>query len=252
MARMAGTYAREVFVRPVFPVIAIVSVFSATVLHTSIASGEPIPIRIGTGAVELNGGSVFSGAQIDIGGTGGFKLSGSASDGSSVLTACQCFPGETVSLFGDVSALSGNVKYGGTTYDFGGGNGGDLEFEGPSFILPRAAALPAEFTFRTPFRMFKQASFSPPLFPAVAFELEGSGIATLRAIVSPLDDEPGGQQYLLQSLRYEFGPTPAPVPEPGTMLLFGSGAVAAVVKLRGGRERRSARNHAGTGECVAH
>jgi hypothetical protein len=215
------------------------SVLSATLLHSSTASSEPITIR--TGVIEANPGAIFAGAGVELVGMDGFRLSGSAADGVTVFQLCSpCLPGETISLAGRMDRLGGSVEYRGITHEFNfnRGDGGELLFEAPSFVLPRAAVLPTEFTFKTPFSMNGQAFFVyEPSARDVRFELAGSGIATLQATVSPFDAAHGGQQYVLHSLRYEFGSTAAPVPEPGTMLLFGSGAVAAVLKTR--RKRRA-------------
>jgi hypothetical protein len=225
--------------RPVLRNVVIGSVLSATLLHSSTASSEPITIR--NGIIEVNPGSIFAGAGVGLVGMGGFQLSGSAGDGVTAFQLCgPCLPGETISLAGRMDRLGGSVNYRGTTHEFSftRGDGGELLFEAPSFVLPRAAVLPTDFTFKTPFSMSGHAFFVyEPSARDVRLEFAGSGIATLHATVSPFDAAAGGQQYVLHSLRYEFGSTAAPVPEPGTMLLFGSGAVAAVLKTR--RKRRS-------------
>jgi hypothetical protein len=225
--------------RHVFREVVIGSVLSATLLHSSTASSEPITIR--TGTVEGEPGAIFAGAEARLVGMDGFRLSVGAADGVTVFQLCgPCLPGETISLSGRMDRLGGSVEYLGTTHEFSftRGDGGELLFDAPSFVLPRAAVVPTDFTFKTPFSMSGHAFFVfEPSARDVRFEFAGSGIATLRATVSPFDAAHGGQQYVLHSLRYEFGSTAAPVPEPGTMLLCGSGAVAAVLKAR--RKRRA-------------
>jgi hypothetical protein len=224
---------------PVLRNVVIGSVLSATLLHSSIASSEPITIR--SGIIEVNPGGIFSGAGVELVGTGGFRLSGAAGDGVTAFLRCgPCLPGETFSLAGRMDRLGGSVNYGGTTHEFSytRGDWGELLFEAPSFVLPRAAVLPTDFTFKTPFSMSGQAVFVyEPSTRNVRLGFDGSGIATVRGTVFPFDAAAGGQQYVLESLQYAFGSAAAPVPEPGTMLLFGSGAVAALLKTR--RKKRA-------------
>lgn len=124
-------------------------------------------------------------------------------------------------------AFSGDLAYTGT-----------LTFAGPTFVLPIPSEVPSAVDFSGPFTFGGTLStyrvvgvFEPQLLSTN--ELVGAGNVTGRYIAI------GNQTYGLNRLEYEFS---APTPEPGTLLLTGTGVAAASAI----RRRRKGPRTAGT------
>ena len=108
---------------------------------------------------------------------------------------------------------------------------GTISFTGPAFSV--ALLSPSNLIFTAPFSMTatihnyaNSARLGSPLFTA---SLAGSGTATatFTAVANP---QTGGYLFNARSVTYQFAAdTPAPTPEPATLLLFGTG-VAAIIR----------------------
>jgi hypothetical protein len=120
---------------------------------------------------------------------------------------------------------------------------GQFSFSAVPFIAPTAPDLSYR-TFQTPFTMAGHVngfSDTDPRFtgsPAFSVDVTGSGIASLGAMRA-ISQNDGRTAWIINSggLNFSFSaPDPDPpssTPEPGTLMLLGSGlAVAAVVRAR--------------------
>ena len=150
----------------------------------------------------------------------GFDLTGTAVGGN--LQQCgPCVPGTPFTLSG-LYDLEGTVELNGDARTAMG----RLAFDSSSVFIPaiavdELAALERAFTFVGTI-VLDGSSMQRQLF--------GSGVATARFI------NVAGEGIMPVSIRYDLA---APVPEPASMLLFGSGLAAAAL-LR--RRRRTAAN----------
>jgi len=203
------------------------------------------PIFISGGSIVVGPGLNGSGT-IGLVGTRDFSVTGHLS-GAGRVDARQCFPcepGTTISLGTSWSGLDLQATVAaleGTLYtNVGGGNSPNqllVETAGgvvaPSFGSGSQATLTAPFSFEG---LFIHAL--EPTGPATTDELFGSGLAALTLVRLPGDGTvPDLWQY--GSVRFDFASSAAPIPEPASLVLLGTGL--ALVAGRTLRRRASMR-----------
>lgn len=170
----------------------------------------------------------------------GFTFEGHPGTGVFMPELCvlpECTAGTTVDLLAQWVGLDapGTATLNGVTFQVGGAQPPDAQ------LLARwtgSLIIPEDFTggpLSAPFDFTGLFSINRIGAPSERFDLVGSGTATLT--FTPFSGFPGA--FLLQSARYEFEESAAePIPEPGTILLLGSG-LSALAALR--RRRASGR-----------
>ena len=193
------------------------------------------PIRITGGFVQA--GAVDPRAQFALEGEG-FSLAGFAEAFSSTLSlqCVPCAPGTRLDLggafHGPDAAGSGVVD--GVTYSEVFLNGMTGTFSSPSFQISGAAArtVTQHFSFTGTISGYvlnpAVHGFTEPAFTKT---LTGQGIVRGQFLFNA-DQTP---LFSAANLRYSFT-DPAPVPEPGTLLLVGAGAAVAALRRRRNRE----------------
>jgi len=133
------------------------------------------------------------------------------------LSCTPCSPGEVVamsSLFTDRMELSGPITIDGSAFD--GPVTGVFEFTAPSIVMPaelRNFSVQRSFTFSGSLAGWDELQHNT-LFRRV---LSGQGELTANFAFLP-----GNDFFDFVNIRYDFA-EPAPIPEPATMLLVGSG-----------------------------
>ena len=204
------------------------------------AQAEPVVITAGfllsTGVFEISPPSSVSG-------TDGFRVDtvlavdrGQLNFFGFCLGGPECTPGKTMSIggllgtaFGDSGLIDTVVSLRGVDYDdFSFIDGSDLQFRLTGEVIAPPFDGPNDVTVTAPFSL--AGVFTDPLGRAT--QIIGRGTATARFARS------GAGGWSGSRIQYDFADT-STVPEPSTMLLFGSGMSAL---FAAGRRRRAARS----------
>jgi hypothetical protein len=231
--------------------LAIVLVVAATAAAADPVRLPTIPIRVTSGSVNVTAGSRVGPPE-----SGplpavrliapDFELTG----GGTGRVDCHfgCLPGEQFNLSTRVFVRSGILTFQGESIEFdaffGTIGSASIDLVSPtSFVVPTASS--GSFVFRSPFRLDGAAgvpTFLPPDTPdgdpipaQRSFSFEGDGTATGTFFFEDVD---GTTLFRFDTLRFDFDGGPAPIPEPGTLLLLGGGVAAAVVRQHKKRSRR--------------
>jgi hypothetical protein len=189
-------------------------------------------------AILITGGTVVAGSA-----TGkndppfGFTLTGddttlggvTFSQGLSDVTL-----GQTVNLSSTIALEGGSFRFGPFEQVVKGEHFTDLSVQGTlrfiaepvTFTDPSARVVSAPFTMDGVISFFRQSPLEPPGEQFFTTSLVGRGTASLSLF--PRDDVFG-----VNATIYDFSPVSATqTPEPGTLVLLGSGLVAGVSRLR--------------------
>lgn len=187
------------------------------------------PVQITSGFLTSSGS--FGAGHFEFVGAG-FSAAGAAEPG--VIWPAMCFPcssGDSINMNTDYAGTigGGSATVDGTSYEqvtFGG----EMMFRSAAATAPAA---PGAFTIEQPFtfsaRLVGFLNYNTTS-EQIAFEqlLSGRGIVTASFAPNPSE---GAPIFSFQTVRYEFT-SDAAVPEPTTLLLFGSGLGAAFFRKR--------------------
>jgi hypothetical protein len=190
--------------------------------------------------------SLFRNATFSFGSPAqGFAVSNvgySGGDGGGFGLICSpCRAGQSVNISGRLTdggnlgfgpATVGGVNYERVYYPFA-----NLVFNAPLVVVPfdtsPVISITVPFTMTGGIVLSTAPEGQPPIF-STAFS--GQGFATL-VFNSYFGGPSFGQLYDFQSVTFNFSPAaPAAVPEPATLILFGTGLVAVAARYR--RRRR--------------
>ena len=225
------------------------SLLLRVVLFTSVAAGafgtsataDPVVIGITGGSASIERESIDEfNAHALLTGPQGFSVSGGAFGLFGAFGWEFAPPGLVVPFSGSVPLHGGSLTYLGVEYPFRSDSppfgGGSVDVRGGSFTLPEIP--PAEpLVIRRPVVMSGMVHVEdyshegPP--GLLQFYLSGYGTATLE--VGWIRDDDGAVYYLPRSMAVDF--SPAPVPEPASVLLV-VGGLGATWLQRSRRTRR--------------
>jgi PEP-CTERM motif len=211
------------------------------------ARAEPIVITSGGASHGNPVLSVFPGHNFNFAGNGISASGGDEKLGDAFSLSCHpCAPGATLSLSASLSrfttAYPGAATYNGTTYNGVWFNGTQLNFVVEPVVIPFDAPdtfnLTAAFTLNGTLVGYP----FPSTTPVFSMTVTGQGLATLTLMRRELPA--GGIGYILTGAQYAFQPAANAVPEPATLLLFGTGLAGTLASVR--KRRKAARDAART------
>jgi hypothetical protein len=194
------------------------------------------PAALGADPIVVTGGLVetevtLHEARVTLAGEG-FELRTAAFFNSPLAACSPCAAGTPVTLNGTYTQglpFGGTLTIDGATYTdlhFYGGSG---TFVTPEVALPATGSLALPFEFSGLLLAFANPNDVEPVFSR---QLVGSGTATASFV--RVSGEDNLFHLLSEGLQYRFEATAAPVPEPTSMMLLGTGLAAVAV----GRWRR--------------
>ena len=195
------------------------------------------PIRLTGGFFSVTG--IGANAVIDMHGAG-FRATGSLEPGVvwPDLTCFPCAAGDPIRL--DTSFLASNgggtATVGAAVFPRVGFGALNFLFMAPTIVAPAVAG---EFTATEAFTFSGRLyGFYDPDQQDRVFDQMLIGQGLLTASFASVPNPDGPPLFSFRSIRYDFA-DPAPVPEPGTLLLFASGLGAALRYRHRGRARNA-------------